>query len=384
MARKICVVITARASYSRIRSLLIAINNNKNLQLQTVVSASAVLNRYGSILEEIRDDGISITATLHNVLEGETLLTSAKTTGLGVIELSSLFNNLKPDIVITIADRYETMSTAISASYMNIPLAHIQGGEVTGNIDEKVRHSITKLSDYHFVSSDNAYERVKKLGENPKFIFNTGCPSIDLAEHIKEIKPLDYSPFEKYKGVGNTFSFKKGYWVVMQHPLTTEIAKTRNDFEYIFSAVKKTNDPVFWFWPNIDSGSDIIANAIRSKREQENLENFFFLKNIKSKDFLKLLNNSIGIIGNSSVGIRECSFLGVPAINIGLRQNKRDRGPNVYDVEANENQILEAINVIKKSKRPIPSKIYGEGDSGLKISNILVDLPLTYNKTITY
>lgn len=384
MNRKICVVITARASYSRIRSLLVAINKNKNLQLQIVVAASAILNRYGSILEEIKDDGITISATLHNVLEGETLITSAKTTGLGIIELSSLFNTLNPDIVITIADRYETMSTAIAASYMNIPLAHIQGGEVTGNIDEKVRHSITKLSDYHFVSSENSYKRVLKLGEDPRFIFNTGCPSIDLAEDIKEIKPLDYNPFELYKGVGHKFNYKEGYWVVMQHPVTTEIEKTKSDFDYIFSAVEKINDPVFWFWPNIDSGSDIIANAIRSKREKHGLENFFFLKNIKSKDFLKLLNNSIGIIGNSSVGIRECTFLGVPAINIGLRQNKRDRGPNVVDVDANKNQIFNAVNKIKKSKRPISSTIYGNGDSGMKIANILADLPLVYSKTITY
>ena len=228
MARKICVVITARASYSRIRSLLIAINNNKNLRLQTVVTASAVLNRHGSILEEIRDDDISITATLHNVLEGETLLTSAKTTGLGVIELSSLFNNLKPDIVITIADRYETMSTAISASYMNIPLAHIQGGEVTGNIDEKVRHSITKLADIHLVANEDAAERVKKLGEEENTIFITGCPSIDIAAEVLNKDIENFNIYEKYSGSGDPLDLSRGYIIAMQHFAKLQLRNAQN------------------------------------------------------------------------------------------------------------------------------------------------------------
>ena len=170
--RKICVVITARPSYSRIKTVLLEIKKHPKLDLSIVVAASALLNRYGSAVDVIETDGFVINHKIYNALEGTSLSTSAKTTGLGIIELSSVFEKLKPNIVITIADRFETMSTAIAASYMNIPLAHIQGGEVTGNIDEKVRHSITKLSDYHFVSSVNSYRRVLKLGENKNFIFN--------------------------------------------------------------------------------------------------------------------------------------------------------------------------------------------------------------------
>jgi len=163
MKRKICVVVTARPSYSRIKTALDAIQNHPELELQLVVAASALLERYGTAVRTIESDGFNIAAKVFNVLEGENLTAAAKTTGIGILELSTVFDNLNPDIVVTIADRFETMATAISASYMNIPLAHIQGGEVTGNIDEKVRHSITKLSDYHFVASENAKKRVLDL-----------------------------------------------------------------------------------------------------------------------------------------------------------------------------------------------------------------------------
>jgi UDP-hydrolysing UDP-N-acetyl-D-glucosamine 2-epimerase len=191
------VVITARPSYSRIKTALLAIKNNSNLELQLVVAASALLERYGSAVNYIEKDGFEITSKVFNVLEGENLTAAAKTTGIGILELSTVFDNLKPDMVVTIADRFETMATAIAATYMNIPLIHIQGGEVTGNIDEKVRHAITKLADYHFVASDGAKERVLKMGESEDSVFNTGCPSIDLAKNILENPALNYNPYDK-------------------------------------------------------------------------------------------------------------------------------------------------------------------------------------------
>ena len=152
--KKICVVITARPSYSRIKSLLTAINENPNLELQLILGASALLERYGSVIATIKQDGFEPTEIIHMVIEGGDLSTSAKSTGLGIIELSTAFNNLKPDIVLTIADRFETIATAIAASYSNIPLAHVQGGEISGSIDEKVRHAVSKLSDIHFVATE--------------------------------------------------------------------------------------------------------------------------------------------------------------------------------------------------------------------------------------
>ena len=159
MPRKVCVVITARPSYSRIRSVLTAVNEHPELELQLVVAASALLDRYGNAIEVMRSEGFEIARQVYMILEGENLVTSAKSTGLGLAELATVFDNLQPDVVITVADRFETMATAVAAAYMNIPLVHVQGGEVTGSIDEKVRHAVTKLADHHFVATQQAAER---------------------------------------------------------------------------------------------------------------------------------------------------------------------------------------------------------------------------------
>jgi UDP-hydrolysing UDP-N-acetyl-D-glucosamine 2-epimerase len=352
--------------------------------LQIVVAASALLPRYGSIINYLKDDGFNDLNLVYNLLEGENLTSMAKTTGLGILEISTIFDNIKPDIVVTIADRFETMSTAISAAYMNIPLAHIQGGEVTGNIDEKVRHAITKLADYHFVATDDAYKRVIKLGENPEYIFNTGCPSIDIAKKVKENPSLDFDPYEKYKGVGLHPDYSAGYWVVMQHPVTTEIDESRNNVEETLYAMHSIKEPVFWFWPNIDGGSDGTSNGIRAFREKYNLEYFHFFKNMDPTDFLKLLANSKGIIGNSSVGIRECSFLGVPCVNIGNRQKRRSRANNVIDTPYSRKKIKNALQTILKNGKFSYSTIFGKGESGNKIAEILYQLPLIVEKQIQY
>lgn len=381
--RKICVVVTARPSYSRIKTTLDAIKSNPGLELQLVVAASALLDRYGSAIKTIQEDGFKISGKIFNVVEGDSIEISAKTTGLGIIELSSLFNQLQPDIVLTVADRFETISTAIAASYMNIPLAHIQGGEVTGNIDEKVRHAITKLSDYHFVASKDAYDRVLKLGENGKYIFNTGCPSIDIAASLPNTN-LSQSEFEAYGGVGYEIDINKDYIVVLQHPVTTEVSKSREHIETTLSAIYETNLPCVWFWPNVDSGSDGTSKGIRSFRENVKDSKIKFVKNMRPSDFLRLLRKSRCLIGNSSVGIRECSFLGVPTVNIGTRQNRRERGSNVIDVNYEKYEIISAINncfmngVLKKSS------IYGDGTAGVRIAKILAEVDLIFHKTIMY
>jgi UDP-hydrolysing UDP-N-acetyl-D-glucosamine 2-epimerase len=382
--RKICVVITARPSYSRIKTALQAIKDHPNLELQLVVAASALLDRYGSAVNYIERDGFTIDAKVFNVLEGENLTAAAKTTGIGILEISTVFDNLKPDIVVTIADRFETMATAISASYMNIPLAHIQGGEVTGNIDEKVRHSITKLADYHFVASEGAKERVIRLGEMPDFVINTGCPSIDLASRVKLNPTLDFDPYVKYGGVGSKPDLSNGYLVVMQHPVTTEYADSRVHIEETLLAIKDVKLPVLWFWPNVDAGADGTSSGIRAFREKHRPENLHFFKNMEGEDFLRLLVNSKVLIGNSSVGIRECAYLGVPVINIGTRQNKRDRGRNIIDVNYKHEEINNAIQHWLNNPKPESSTLYGGGDAGIKIADLLASSPLVFHKTITY
>ncbi len=382
--RKICVVITARPSYSRIKTVLESIDQNKNLQLQIVLGGSALLEKYGSVVDIIENDGFNITEKAFYSIESTNLTSAPKTTGMAIVEISSIFAKIKPHIVITIADRYETIATAIAASYMNITLCHIQGGEVTGNIDEKVRHAITKLSDYHFVASKDAFQRVYKLGEYKKTIFNTGCPSIDLASEILKNRDLNFNPYLKYGGVGSKPIYKKGYWIVMQHPVTTEYMDAKTQIKETLEAVIQHNETVFLFWPNIDIGSDETSKCIRAFRESKKMKNIHFFKNMEPLDFLKLLFNSKGIIGNSSVGIRECSFLGTPAINIGTRQTNRVRGKNVIDVDYDKYEILKAIKKHSSNRSILRSNTYGNGDAGKRITDILVKIDLKFNKIIRF
>lgn len=382
--RKICVVVTARPSYSRIKTALQAIQDHPDLELLLVVAASALLGRYGTAIRYIEDDGFEIAAKVFNVLEGGNLAAQAKTTGLGIIELTNVFENLKPDAVITVADRFETMSTAIAASYLNIPLVHIQGGEVTGNIDEKVRHAITKLSDIHLVASEKARERVIKMGEKPEKVFHTGCPSIDLAYEIYQNSTLNFDPYEKYGGVGNQPDFKKGYIIVMQHPVTTEYEASRSQATTTLEAIRELRIPTFWFWPNVDAGSDGTSNAIRSFRENHEMKHVHFFKNMTPYDFLRLMKNSRCLIGNSSAGIRECAFLGVPVVNIGSRQSGRERGVNVLDVDYDKEAIKTAITSQTQREDCPQSHIYGDGNAGTEIARLLAKVPLTYHKILSY
>lgn len=383
--RKVCVVITARPSYSRIKTALTAIKNHPDLELQLVVGASALLERYGNAVSQMIADGFEIAARVYMVLEGENLAAMAKTTGLGVMELATVFDNLRPDVVVTIADRYETMATALAASYSNIPLAHIQGGEITGSIDEKVRHAITKLADLHLVSNQQAATRVIRMGEREETVHVTGCPSIDIAAELLKDSRLDFDPFTKYGGVGKQQDLKNGYLVVMQHPVTTEHQLAKHHTQETLMAVKELNIPVMWFWPNVDAGSDGTSNAIRSFREKFQPEQFHFFKNMAPTDFLKLLKNSHCLVGNSSVGIRECAFLGIPVVNIGTRQSGRDRGANVLDVAYDRETIKAAIQTHIQRTQALPNDpIYGDGHAGENIAQILATAPLTIEKRLTY
>ncbi len=382
--RKICVVVTARPSYSRIKTALIAIKNHPNLELQLVVAGAALLDRYGSAVNIIERDGFQINEKIFMVLEGENPTAMAKTTGLAVMELSTVFYNLKPDAVVTIADRFETIATSIATSYQNIPLVHIQGGEVTGNIDEKVRHANTKLADLHLVASDDAKIRVERMGENPAMVYNTGCPSIDLAKQVMEQQFSNFQPIEKYGGVGQAIGWENGYLVVMQHPVTNEYESAKHHVLETLKAVDALQIPTFWFWPNVDAGADGTSNGIRSYREKYNPKNIMFFKNMEPLDFLHLIKNSKCLIGNSSVGIRESSFLGVPVVNIGTRQNRRLRGKNVLDTIYDQNEIIKSIESQIAHGHFQSETLFGDGNSGERIAEILANVALSFHKTIMY
>lgn len=382
--RKVCVVITARPSYSRIRTALDSLRSRDDIELQVVAAASALLDRYGSVVDEIERDGFEVTSKVYMVLEGEQPLTMAKTTGIGMIELATALDNLQPDFVVTIADRHETLATAVASAYMNIPLVHIQGGEITGSIDEKVRHAITKLADYHLVSTEQAAERVLKMGEEPGTVILTGCPSIDIAAEVLARPDLDFDPMRKYGGVGAPLDLSNGYLVVLQHSVTTEHDLARKQVQETLHAVADSGMPTLWFWPNPDAGSDGTSRGIRAFREAHSPVNLHFFKNMSPTDFLRVVYHSRCLVGNSSAGIRECSFLGVPVVNIGSRQAGRDRGANVLDVDHDRAAIATAIRR-QAAKGRLPSdSLYGDGNAGSRIADALARIAPRIEKRLSY
>src|SRR3989339_372238 len=326
--RKICVVIINRANYARSKSILEAVKKHPGLQLQLVVGSSTLLYRFGNAVDVIRKDGFKPDMIMYSIVEGENPVTMAKSTGLALIELTSIFDNLKPDMVVTIADRFETISTAISASYMNIPLAHVQGGEVTGSIDETVRHAVTKLSHIHFPSTKASRKRIIMMGETGNRVFTVGCPSIDLAANLACTLDDVRTRHEK-SGVGGSIDFTKPYILVVQHPVTTEYGLALEQINETAKAVAMSGMQAIWLWPNVDAGSDDIAKGLRIFREKFNHPFIRYYRNFPPEEYLALLKNAKCIAGNSSSGIREGAYLGVPCVNIGTRQNGREMGKNV-------------------------------------------------------
>jgi UDP-hydrolysing UDP-N-acetyl-D-glucosamine 2-epimerase len=381
--RKVCVVLTARTSYTKIKPILVSLSKIDSIELQIICAASAILERYGNVVKTLLKDNFSVNESIYMNLESETLLTSAKSVGLGIIEFAGAFDRLKPNVVLVMADRFEVIAPAIACTYQNIPLAHVQGGEVTGNIDEKVRHAITKLADIHFPSTERARNWLLKMGESNDKIFLTGCPSIDIAKEVITNNKMNFNLYEKYGGVGDFPDLKNGYIIVMQHPVTTEVNNAKEQVTETLEALTFIDKPILWFWPNPDAGSDETSKVLRQYRESKKIKNIHFIKNMEPHDFLTLLYNSDGIVGNSSVAIRESSFLGVPAVNIGSRQSDRERANNVVDTIYDKMMIYNAITSHLNGRQE-QSFIYGNGDAGKKIAEILSTIDLTYTKKINY
>jgi len=376
--RKICFVLVNRANYGRVKLLMSEIKKNKNLELQIVLVSSPLLKKYGQLDEVIKKDGFKINASFFTHVEGENLHTMTKSTALCLLELSSCFRSLSPDIVFTIGDRYESLATAIAASYSNIYLCHLQGGELSGSIDDKVRHAVTKLSNLHLVATERSKKIVKIMGENPKDVFNVGCPSIDL---IKKINFKEKPDLSKYAyGVGHKMDLSSPYFVVLLHPVTTNYLKNLHLIKEVLKSVENLKTQIFWLWPNNDAGANFITKKIRSFRENNKDVKINFFTNLETEDYLKLIKNCKCLIGNSSSGIRESAFLKIPTVNIGDRQNRREKGNNVIDVDINSEKILKAIKTISQ-RRIKKSKLYGDGNSTKKIIKILSSIKLNNNKS---
>lgn len=381
--RKICVVVASRANYGRVKSVLSAIKKHPNLELQLIVSASMLLDRYGNAVEVVEKDGFIPTKKIYYMLEGESLTTQAKSTGLGIIELSTAFQELNPDVVITIADRFETMATAIAACYLNIPLAHIQGGEITGNIDETVRHAITKLAHYHFPSTELSRQRILKMGEEDWRVLNTGCPSIDTLTH-QDLSIENCREFIIHTGVGYSIDTNKPYIVMIQHPVTSEYDEGYSQVMKTLTALEKLEEQKLVLWPNIDAGSDKVSKGIRVYQRCHTNLPFKFYKNFPPEVYNAILANATCVVGNSSSFIRECSYLGIPAVIVGNRQNGREHGKNAvfvgYDTDSIRNAVKEQILHGKYESECI----FGYGHAGEKIADYLSKVKLNINKRMTY
>ena len=383
--RKVCVLVGSRANYGSIKSAMRAIAAHPDLHLQLVVGASALLDRFGSVIDVIEADGFTADAKVAMIVEGETPATMAKSTGLGLIELPTVFDHLRPDVVISVGDRFETMATAVAASYMNIPVAHTMGGEISGTIDESIRHAVTKLAHIHFPANARAAERIVRMGEDPGTVHVVGCPRVDLvAEIVRSNGHLDSSDWLDREGAGAHITLDAPFLLVSHHPVTTEYGEGEQQINETLAALDELRMPTIMLWPNADAGSEDIARGMRKFREQRRPEYVRFYKNFPIETYVRLMNSCACAVGNSSAPLREGAFIGVPTVNVGTRQCGRDRGLNVVDVAHDRAQIVEGVRRQIAHGRYPSDHLYGEGDAGERIANVLATTPLRVQKRLHY
>ncbi len=378
--RKICFPITSRVHYARQKRLLGVLQKDKNIQLQLVVGGSVLLDKYGErFLPAITQAGFTISDTLYNVIEGGHHVAMARTAGLTALEFANTLHRMNPDIVLIRGDRFEQLALAMSAAYLNKTIAHIEGGDLSGTIDESVRHAITKLSHIHFVTNEDSRKRVIQMGEHPESVYNVG--SLDI-EFTSSVPVKNKGEVVNKTGVGAHIDVAKPFFVVMQHPVTTE-KNNQQHTEELFKVIDEVKMPTVWFWPNSDAGTHEIAKVIRVWRERAGSENHHirFVTDLLPEDFIGLLRGAKCLIGNSSSGIKECSYLGTPVVNIGTRQQNRLRGQNVIDAGYGKEEIKRAIVQQLEHGNYVVSPIYYQPDTSSRIAKILANTKLHIQKS---
>jgi UDP-hydrolysing UDP-N-acetyl-D-glucosamine 2-epimerase len=383
--RKVCIVVGSRANYSSIKSVMSEVQANPDLKLQLVVGASALLDRFGSVVDVIESDGFEPDAKITMIVEGETPGTMAKSTGLGLLELPTVFGMLKPDVVVSVGDRFETMATAVAAAYMNIPLAHTMGGEISGTIDESIRHAVTKLSHLHFPANQRAADRIIRMGEDPTMVHVVGCPRIDLVADITRGNGhFESADWLEREGVGAHIGLDTPFLLVSQHPVTTEYGHGEEQIVETLMALHELQMPTIMLWPNADAGSEDLSRGMRKFRETHRPEYIRFYKNFPIDTYVRLMLNCACAIGNSSAPLREGAYVGVPTVNIGTRQQGRDRADNVMDADYDRRAIVAAVKKQLAHGRYTSDHLYGDGGAGARIAKILVESPLRVQKRLSY
>jgi UDP-hydrolysing UDP-N-acetyl-D-glucosamine 2-epimerase len=377
--RRICFPITSRAYYGRSQLLLKKLQDHPGVELELMLGGSILLDKYSRhIADDIEAGGFTISTSLFNVIEGGNHVAMAKTACLTALEFTNGFHAADPDVVVICGDRFEQLAIAMAAAYLNKTIAHIEGGDVTGSIDESVRHAITKLAHIHFVTNDDAHRRVLAMGEDPRYVFTTGSLDIEVAAQVET--PITSAIVNQY-GVGHEIDITQPFLLVIQHPVTTE-RENRRHVEDTLRAVSALDMPVIWIWPNLDAGTGEMADSLRRFRENEpdDVRNMRFITDLPVSQFIALLKSAACLIGNSSAGIKECSYLGTPVVNIGARQQGRLHSDNVVHSGYDRAEILAAARAQIANGRYAPSHIYYRPEASQTIVNVLARAELYTQK----
>lgn len=380
--RKVAVVTGSRATYGYTRRIMKLIKKSERLDLQLVVTGMHLLKEYGSSVDEILRDGLAPAARVDMTVGGDTPTAWAKSLGVEIQSLAQVFDILRPDVVLLEGDRAEILAAAVAAVYMNLPVAHIQSGDLSGHIDGSARHAITKLAHIHLPSCEDSAERVRKMGEEPWRIFNVGAPQLDDIVRGKRIPP---------KELGRIFDldFSAPVVLVIQHPVLTETAEAAAQMRETMEAVKASGLPSLIIYPNVDAAGQEIIKVVR---EYEGNPMIRARANLDRHVFLSVMAAAAVLVGNSSAGILEAPSFKLAAVNIGTRQTDRMRACNVIDVpEFDRKKILRAIRKALHDRAYLArlrtcANPYGDGHSSERIVKILarVDLDRFLFKRMTY
>lgn len=377
--RKILTFVVDRANYGRLKPVLLALKKKTTIESKIVASGSMILRRFKSPIDIMVEDGLKPDYQLEMEVEGSSRKSMAKSTGLGVIEFTTVISLENPDLVLVIGDRFEALAAVIASAYLDVPVAHIQGGEVSGAIDETTRHAISKFSKIHFPSTKRAAEYLFLMGEPKKSIFLTGCPVGDVISGLPNEFPLNLVNKEL---LGAKLKKNQPFLLVIQHPNTTG-KNELNLLKTLLKTISKVNIPTVWLWPNIDAQSDIYSKEIRKHRENTPNGKISFATNFSPEVFQALLKNAACAIGNSSSFIRDTSFSGTPVVLIGNRQIGREISDNVISLDVFDEISIE--NAIRKQMhvgRYKVSNLYGTGNASEKIVDVLNEIDLDFEPKI--
>lgn len=380
--RRVAVVLVDRANYGRLEPVMYALSAHPKIEMLTIVGGTMVLERFGRPLKVVKDAGFRVDAEIYQELEGSTPATMAKSIGIGVTEYANALHRLRPDMVLLIGDRYEALAAAIAAAYMNICLVHVQGGEVSGSIDESARHAITKLAHYHFPSTSRAADYIVRMGERPETVLGVGCPSSDLAARLD--RRID-SEIINSSGAGAAIDLQEPFLLAVYHPTTTEYGSEGEQIQEVLEALGAVQYPTVFLWPNIDAGSDRISKRIRLFRQRFERRPFLrTLTNLEPQDYLRVLSGAAVAVGNSSSFIRDASFFGTPVVLVGARQAGREIAENVYPVPVEQAAIVRAVRAQLGHGRYPASDLYGNGKVAEQIAEQVARAPLYVQKRLHY